>query len=822
MIFLSTLRSRFIQHNIRKLSKLGAIAVGASGIAIGVQLTGGFQLLEWTVLDQWFRLRPLEARKIPIVFVTISESDLFQLQRFPISDQSLATAIEAIKRERPIAIGLDLYRNLPVEPGHEKLLQTFASTPNLIGVAKAVGDTNADAVEPPPILRDREQVGNSDIVLDADGKVRRSLLSIQRNGKTRLALGTKLAIAYLKTVGIQTQRSTSGEVRLGKAAYRSIQPSDGGYIRADVGGYQILSNYLRPQESIPKLSISDVLTGRIPPGLIRDRLVIIGSTAESVSGDRFYVPYSMEQKQTWFGVEVHANLAAQLITSAIDGRATLSGVPEKLEWAWILVWSGVGTALGWLFQYRRMGVLIPVAIAFLCASSYGLFLLGWWMVLISPLIAFITAGSISRAYWVWQTLTNINQALELKVSERTQELREKNIALEQAKLAADTANQAKSMFLASMNHELRTPLTAILGFSELLKRAPQLDPEDRENIEIINRSGLHLLDLINDVLELAKIEAGAIAIELKTVHLPTLLKTAETVIQGTAIAKNLRFQIDCATDLPTVIRTDERKLRQILINLLSNAVKFTSQGSITLRVTAIDNWLNFCVIDSGSGIASDELDRLFQPFFQAEAGRNLQKGTGLGLSITQRFVQLMEGEISVHSTPGQGSTFTVKLPLETIVEPTELNLSPEVSWKLAPNQPKIHVLIVDDNAEICRFLVQLLSRVGFEARSTTTGKAAIAQWQSWQPELMLIDLQLPDIDGTTIAQQIRTVRQSIEINQLERHSNQDTILIALSANIFQTEHSAIFAAGFDDVIWKPFREATLLNKIGQQLEIYYQ
>jgi adenylate cyclase len=822
---LSTLRLAKLIPLVRKVStvsKLSAIAVGISGLTLGLQSTGALQFLEWAMLDQWFRLRPPEAKTPPIVLVTISESDLSQLQQFPISDAILATTIETLNRERPIAIGLDLYRNLPVEPGSTQLQQTFATTPNLIGVAKVIGNAQGDAVEAPAILRDRDQVGNSDLVLDADGKVRRSLISIHRNGKTRFALGTKLALSYLKTKGIQPQGSASNGVQLGKATYRLLQPDEGGYVRADAGGYQILSNYLRFQQPIPKISIRDVLNHQFPAELIRDRIVLIGMTADSMSGDLFYLPYSTQPTEAWFGVEVHANLAAQLISGALDGRAPLLGLPQPLELGWILMWAGVGTALGWRFQDRRVGGMIPGAIVLLALTSYSLFLLGWWAIVVSPCIALLTAGLTSRGYWVWRALKAANQALELKVLDRTQELQQQNIALEQAKLAAESANQAKSNFLASMNHELRTPLTAILGFSELLKRSQQLGQEERENLDIINRSGKHLLDLINDVLELAKIDAGGTTLQLETAHLPTVLKVAEDVIRGITIAKQLTFTTHYENDLPELIGIDQRKLKQILINLLSNAVKFTEKGSITLQVTSVNDQLNIRVIDTGCGIAPEELQQLFQPFFQAEAGRKLHKGSGLGLSIAQRFTQLMGGKISVESKVSQGSIFTVILPFEPPTESLKVDKHPETPWQLMPNQSQPQILIVEDDQAICHFLVQLLSKVGFEVRSIATGKDAITQWQIWQPDLILIDLQLPDIDGFAIARQIRAEAQLRELNQsVLKYDYQDTTLIALTADVFQTDQTAIFAAGFDDALWKPFQEVTLLAKIAQHLNISY-
>ncbi len=808
------------------------IGIGITLAVTGLQDLGIFQGVELAVLDRAFRLRPLEDKTIPIVIVTISEADLVGLNQFPISDQTLSRVIERLKQENPTVIGLNLYRDLPVEPGYQDLLQTFRSTPNLIGVEKYVKDSAGRGVRPPPILRDREQVAFNDLVGDIDGKIRRHLLSVQENGKTELALGTQLALIHLKTIGITPQRNSKGDIQLGRATYSALSRNAGGYAQTDIGGFQVLSNYLKVPGGIPKISIQDVLNGRIPPGLLRDRIVVIGSTSESSRGDRFMVPYTTSIQSIWFGVEIHANLAAQLISGALDGRTTLQCLPEALEWVWILLWAGGGTLLGWGIQSLRSLVWIPVSIAVLGIVTYHLFLIGWWVIVVSPLVAFLSAALLSRGYWVWHTLKQINQSLELKVLQRTQELQQQNIDLEQAKLVADAANQAKSLFLASISHELRTPLTSILGFSELLKRSSNLNEIEKEDLVIINRNGNHLLDLINNVLDLSKVEVGAMTIELEPTDLRTLLKTVEKMIQGSAINKQLNFVTDYEPNLPPWVQIDQLKLRQILINLLGNAVKFTPKGSIHLKVRSQQNQLTFQVSDTGPGISDTELPQVFQPFFQAETGRQSHKGTGLGLAISRQFAEAMGGNLSVQSKLGQGSIFTLSVPFTPHEAPIALEPTPESTWRLAPDQPCYRILVVDDEVSIGRFLVQLLSQVGFEVRSSSNGSDGLTQWQTWQPHLVLLDLQMPDLNGHAIAQYIRTAEQGSELDEppmttaidtvgkRDTVDKRDTILIAMTANS-EINPSAIFASGFDDVVWKPFREGTVLTKIGQHLEIRF-
>ncbi|HAX80480.1 MAG TPA: histidine kinase, partial [Cyanobacteria bacterium UBA11372] len=576
---------------------IGITAICVSGAVLALQGTGALQLLECTILDQWFRWRPLEKGSSRVVIVTIDEPDISRLGSWPMSDATLAKAIQNLKQQQPQVIGLDIYRNLRVEPGHQELLKTFATTPNLIGIQKVIGDGNGPVVPSPPVLQQKNQVAASDLVLDADGKIRRHLLSIRSEGKVYSTLGAKLALAYLEAENIQLERTQDGSFKLGKAKLPPLQENEGGYVGADSGGYQILANFQRLHQKISTISLTDVLANKIPTNLMRGRIVLIGSVAESTR-DRFLTPYSTNSDTLWSGVEIHADLASQLVSAALDGRQILRGIPQPLNSVWVFFWSSVGAALAWRIGSESWVVIaLPVAGVSLVGSAYLLFLSGWWITAAAPFLALASAAVVSRVHLLWtklkeshqalkeshQALENYAQILEQKVSDRTAELLQKNTALEQARQDAEAANRAKSAFIANMSHELRTPLNAILGFSQLLSREP-LPPKQKEQLDIINRSGNHLLNLINEVLELAKIEAGKTELNLSCTALEKLLKSQQEMFQIRAKAKQLEMVLERASNLPQYIQTDEGKLSQILINLLGNAFKFTSQGRVTLRV----------------------------------------------------------------------------------------------------------------------------------------------------------------------------------------------------------------------------------------------
>jgi CHASE2 domain-containing sensor protein/nitrogen-specific signal transduction histidine kinase len=665
----------------------GAMAIGSSATAIALQLTGAFQLLELTTFDHWIRLRPAAPIDRRVVLVTIDEQDIARLRRSAISDETLATLLQKLKQHRPSVIGLNLYRDLPVEPGHQALLDVFATTPNLIGVEKVLSAPNDSAIAAPPILRDRDQVAASDLVPDIDGRIRRGLISMRissssgKQTKTILTLGTKLALIYLASKQIEPERidPDGTRIRLGKTQLVALENHEGGYVRADIGGYQILTNVRREHLEFSRISLTDVLQDKIPANLIAGRIVFVGATAASLGG-RFYTSHTTSVETQSSGVELQASLANQLVSAALDGGPLLRGLSEPLEWSWIFLWSCVGTGLGGLLRSPRSGmVAIPVTVVGLFGGVYILFLGGWWLPTASAIAALGGAGLASRGLLMWKQLQQSNQALsdyaktlELKVQERTHELIQQNLVLERARQEAEAANRAKTTFLANINHELRTPLSIIYSSSELIAYDKSLNPKHRERLSTIDRSVQHLLNLINSVLELARLEAEVVEPELQAVSLWAELEALQLMFRPQAVAKGLEFCCIYAPDLPKTIQTDGQKLRQVLINLLNNAIKFTDSGRITLRVFSRpaaqknSEQLHFEVEDTGAGIAPDELEQLFQAFVQTESGRKSRQGTGLGLAISRQFIKLMGSEIQVQSKIGGGTKFSFALPLQTM------------------------------------------------------------------------------------------------------------------------------------------------------------
>lgn len=410
-------------------------------------------------------------------------------------------------------------------------------------------------------------------------------------------------------------------------------------------------------------------------------------------------------------------------------------------------------------------------------------------------------------------------AVALQQAELLSQTQRQSLELMKAKEAADAANYAKSQFLAKMSHELRTPLNAILGFSQIMVRSNSVSPEQRENLEIINRSGEHLLNLINDILSMAKIESGQITLNESSFNLPQLLGLLKDMLSLKAESKGLELNFLISPEIPENIQTDESKLRQVLLNLLGNAIKFTQKGSVSLTVVpaqlksqeAENVQIIFTIKDTGPGICPSEISTLFQPFAQTQTGRQTGQGTGLGLAISQQFIKLMGGEVTVESELGVGSIFTFNI-LAKLAPKTEKNPSFNTQQIicLEPNQPTYRILVVEDIKENRQLLVKLLAPLGFEIKEAENGQEAIKVWETWQPHLIWMDMRMPVMDGYEATQIIKA-----------HPLGKNTIIIALTASVFEEQQPAILEAGCNDFLPKPFRSEVLLEKMAKYLGIRY-
>lgn len=385
-------------------------AIGVTGMVVALRFVGLLQLGEWVMLDQFLRWRPAEPPEKRILIVGINESDLRYIGQWPMSDTILAELIEKLKAAKPRAIGLDLYRDLPVPPGTQALKDVFKSTPNLIGIEKKVDDSTGNTTAPPPVLKELGQVGANDVVPDADGKIRRGLLFLTPESEPAIpSLGLKLALIYLERQGITPTADANGFMKLGKTVFVPFEEYDGGYVRADAGGYQILLNF-KGATSFESVSMTEVLLNQVPSSLVRDRIVLIGSVAPSLK-DLFYTPYSndlLSSPKQSTGVEVQAHLTSIILSAAVEGRPLLQTWSEPVEVVWIFLWSSIGTVLTWAVRFQgyknyslvRTVIGLGGAASGLTGVSYLLFLSNWWIPVVPPLIALIGSATVVLGYIV--------------------------------------------------------------------------------------------------------------------------------------------------------------------------------------------------------------------------------------------------------------------------------------------------------------------------------------------------------------------------------------------------------------------------------------
>ncbi len=405
-----------------------------------------------------------------------------------------------------------------------------------------------------------------------------------------------------------------------------------------------------------------------------------------------------------------------------------------------------------------------------------------------------------------------NRRLSAEIAHRTQIQKE----LRRARDAAEFANRSKSVFLANMSHEIRTPMNAILGYTQIMEQDGSLTSDQQKYLHIIGRSGEHLLSIINDILEMSKIEAGKIELSPVSFDLHGLIHDLEMMFQIRTAAKGLQLEVLISEDLPRYIFADEGKIRQVLINLMGNAVKFTKEGGIVLRAAkkpeiSEPNACTVCfeVEDTGTGISAEHLDRIFHPFEQKMDDRNIE-GTGLGLAISREYARLMKGDIQVRSEPDRGSCFSFILPVKESADYAAKHLPDQRVLSLRSDQLRFRILVVDDRESNRDILTRMLERAEFAVKTAENGEQALAVFENWHPHALLLDIRMPVMNGVEVTKRIKA-----------RPEGKDTVIIAVSASALEEEKKAVLAYGADAFVRKPFREKEIFDQLHVSLGAEY-
>ncbi|WP_071188167.1 adenylate/guanylate cyclase domain-containing protein [Trichormus sp. NMC-1] len=452
-------------------------------IVIALRLIGLLQSLELTALDQFFLLRPQEPVDNRIVIVEINEADIKKQKSWPISDAVLATLLNRIKQQQPKVIGLDIYRNLVVNPGYQDLVKVFESTPNLIGIQKVLESVDSSPVEPPPLLKQRQQVGGNDVPVDGDGRVRRGMLYLFSDDDNFIeSFSLKLALSYLASDGITEKEATTNPnyLQLGKGIFPRFQANDGGYVGVNAGSYQVLLNYRGRIDKFTKVSLTAVLENSIEPDLMRGKVVIIGSTAESLR-DTFFTPYSSKvfaAPERMAGVTIHANLTSQILSSALDGRPLIKSGNEPFEWLWIFLWSTIGAILSWQQRHNIFLIIVSISVAGtgLIGGCFLAFLVGWWIPIVPPALG-LAGATIAITQYIAHSAASLQKTFGRYLTEE---------------VVANLIETPSGLKLGGERRKVTILVSDVRGFSAISEEFP---PE--QVVKILNLYLEVMTDIIN-------------------------------------------------------------------------------------------------------------------------------------------------------------------------------------------------------------------------------------------------------------------------------------------------------------------------------------
>jgi adenylate cyclase len=475
----------------KRLWEWRGVAIAAplvAGVVLLLRATGGLQPLEWAAYDQYMRLRPVEPHDQRIVIVGIDDADLQSigqtLGQTIIPDAVYAQVLEKLKAHKPRAIGLDIYRDLPVEPGHKQLVQVFETTPNLVGIQKVSGQFARETVAPPPALKAKGQVGANDVVIDADNTLRRSVVQVQEpNGDRVMGFGFYLAALYLDAQGVKPEFLPETQIwTLGQTAFPAFTANDGGYVRADDRGYQLLINYRGATRTFETVSLRDVLNDKLPADWGRDRIIMIGAVSESLK-DNFYTPHSSRlggSPETMPGVEIHANFVSQLLSATLDGRSLIQTWSEPIEDLWILAWAAMGAAVAWQMRqtskFTSQRILLTLGMGgLLLGSTAALFVAGWWVPVVPPFMALV-GSSVAIMGYVARSAGRIRKTFGRYLTDE---------------IVANLLESPKGLSMGGERREITILTSDLRGFTATAERLP---PE--EVIRIINFYLSHMADVI--------------------------------------------------------------------------------------------------------------------------------------------------------------------------------------------------------------------------------------------------------------------------------------------------------------------------------------